>query len=152
MALRSSLFGFENEVYKWIPSLNIDESVFHLQPRLGQIALGQSPNSSLGQRKEVGQAQPVPDSNLNLARYTLKPVEHTRLQCETYSTSMDTLISIQFSKMGGLLGLQPYCYIAVTTSQQQWQRLIKQTQTYKYLLCTPTLVNYNLSAQSKFSM
>lgn len=35
MALRSSLFGFENEVYKSVSSLNIHVPVFHLQPRLG---------------------------------------------------------------------------------------------------------------------
>lgn len=49
---------------------------------------------------------------------------------------MDTLISILFRKMGGLLGLQPYCCIAVTTARQQWQKLIKQTQTYKYMQST----------------
>lgn len=33
---------------------------------------------------------------------------------------------------GRFIGLQPYCCIAVTTARQQWQKLIKQTQTYKY--------------------
>lgn len=86
MALRSSLFGFKHEVYKWVSSLKIHESVFHLQPRLDQIAMGQSPNFSLGQRKQEGQAQPVPDSrHLPLSKFSSLYIE-IECKCVTDET------------------------------------------------------------------
>lgn len=100
MALRSSLFGFENEVYKWVSSLNIHESVFHLQPRLGQIAMGQSPNSSLGQRNQVGQAQPVPDSrHLPLSKFSSLYMKTLKSSVTALLTKHCSVISICVTRL-----------------------------------------------------